>query len=77
MQVMVDVERCIGAGRCVVAAGSVFDQDEVTGIVALLDPTPRADQRDAVERAVNLCPSGAIRVHDQPEGSEPWTRLST
>ncbi|WP_053651442.1 ferredoxin [Streptomyces sp. XY431] len=55
---------CVGAGQCVLSAPEVFDQDN-DGIVVLLreglDGLGRAD-RQGVEEAVRLCPSGALRL---------------
>ncbi|MEK2494359.1 ferredoxin [Kitasatospora purpeofusca] len=55
---------CVGAGQCVLSAPEVFDQDN-DGIVVLLreglDGLGHAD-REGVEEAVRLCPSGALRL---------------
>ncbi|MBL1075987.1 ferredoxin [Nocardia sp. 2] len=58
-RLVVDRERCIGAGMCALLAPDVFDQDEDDGQVLLLDPTAPADRSDLRE-AVAACPSGAI-----------------
>ncbi|WP_432901410.1 ferredoxin [Micromonospora matsumotoense] len=60
-RVAVDRDRCCGAGNCVLTAPEVFDQDEADGLVLLRDPAPRAALRDRVQRAVELCPTNAIR----------------
>ncbi|CAN3983678.1 ferredoxin [Kitasatospora purpeofusca] len=65
-EIRVDVlhDDCVGAGQCVLSAPEVFDQDN-DGIVVLLredlDGLGRAD-REGVEEAVRLCPSGALRL---------------
>ena len=59
--VHVDVERCIGAGHCVMRAPKIFDQRE-DGIVILLDPNPPLDQLAAAEKAADLCPSQVITI---------------
>ncbi len=59
--VHVDVERCIGAGHCVMRAPKIFDQRE-DGIVILLDAEPPLDQRAAAEKAADLCPSQVITI---------------
>jgi ferredoxin len=61
MRVIVDRERCIASGQCVLAAGAVFDQDD-DGFVLLLDADPPPELLEDVRRAASLCPSGAIRV---------------
>lgn len=53
-------ERCVGAGQCVLAAPTVFDQDEKDGLVLVLDERPPVSQSDAVQEAVRACPSGAL-----------------
>jgi ferredoxin len=58
----VDQARCCGAGQCVLTAPEVFDQDEDTGLVVLLDPRPPASASRAVRDAAAFCPAGAIRL---------------
>ncbi|WND34107.1 ferredoxin [Streptomyces sp. BB1-1-1] len=60
--ISVERDRCVGAGQCVLAAPSVFDQDEEEGLVLVLDGEPPASQSDAVREAVWACPSGALAL---------------
>lgn len=53
-------DRCVGAGRCVLAAPAVFHQDDEDGLVLVLAERPTAAQLDAVREAVCSCPSGAL-----------------
>ena len=62
MNVLVDEEKCCGAGSCVLLAPDVFDQRDEDGIVVLLDATPAAGLHAAVREAANVCPGAAIRV---------------
>lgn len=62
MRIEVDEMKCVGGGQCVLAAPEVFDQREDDGIVVLLDETPPAELREAVQDAAMLCPAAAIRV---------------
>ena len=62
MKVLVDEEKCCGAGSCVLLAPDVFDQRDEDGIVVLLDATPAAELHAAVREAANVCPGAAIRV---------------
>jgi len=55
-----DRGRCVGAGNCVVTLPAVFDQDDDEGLVVVLDPRPPAEAAGLLERAVQLCPAGAI-----------------
>lgn len=54
-----DREVCIGAGLCVLADETVFDQDD-EGIVVLL----RETAGEGVRKAVRNCPSGALRLSE-------------
>jgi ferredoxin len=45
---------------CALTAPELFDQSEDEGTVLVLRREVPADKEDAVRRAVNLCPSGAI-----------------
>jgi ferredoxin len=60
----VDPERCIGSGQCVLTAPEVFDQDDATGTVVLLEPAPRDALAERVREAAILCPAQVIAVHD-------------
>ncbi|PZF83328.1 ferredoxin [Jiangella anatolica] len=61
-RIVVDEEKCVGGGQCVLAAPDVFDQDDDTGTVLLLDADPPAGQDAAVRQAARLCPAVAITV---------------
>jgi ferredoxin len=60
MRVEVERETCVSAGMCVLSAPDWFDQDEDDGRVVVHHQAEGPD--DAVEQAVELCPSGAIRL---------------
>ncbi|WP_336209063.1 ferredoxin [Nonomuraea sp. LPB2021202275-12-8] len=62
MKIEANATLCIGAGMCALTVPQVFDQSEDEGTVVLLQQAPSADLEEAVRRAVNLCPSGAISV---------------
>jgi ferredoxin len=62
MHIVVDRDRCCGAGHCALEAPAVFDQDERDGVVVLLDSTPPASLRQAVQAAARQCPSRAITL---------------
>ncbi|WP_084962896.1 ferredoxin [Thermoactinospora rubra] len=62
MRISVDAGRCIGSGMCVLTAGEVFDQSEDDGKVVVLRPEPPAESWEAVRRAVDLCPSAALKA---------------
>ncbi len=62
MRINVDWELCEGHAQCLLAAPAVFDLDDSTARVVLLDPDPAEELRGAVERAASMCPSRALRV---------------
>ena len=64
MKVMIDTDKCISAGQCVLTAPEVFDQRDEDGLVVLLTPSPPAELADGVKRAAALCPALAITVQD-------------
>jgi ferredoxin len=63
VRIVADREVCIGAGMCVMAADSVFDQDDDGIVVLLVDDVPPTDV-DRARYAVRLCPSGALALAD-------------
>ena len=64
-KVRVDVDKCIGAGQCVLRAPRIFDQRD-DGIVILLDAAPPPELRAAAHKAADLCPSQAITIEEGP-----------
>ncbi len=66
MRVIVDHDKCVGSGQCVLAAAQVFDQGDEDGLVILLDDNPPAELRQAVRQAATLCPARAITVVEGP-----------
>ena len=64
MRVVVDVERCRGAGQCALTAPEVFDQDEQDGTVVVLEAQPPPELHHAVRVAAQLCPNAVIRLEE-------------
>lgn len=64
MKIDADLEACIGAGLCVMAAPGVFDQDPADGRVVVLVDEPDADQMPAVREAVGLCPTAVLALRE-------------
>lgn len=62
MRVVADTARCVGAGQCVMTLPDVFDQSDDDGTVVLLTDTVDAGQVDAVQDAIEMCPSQAISL---------------
>ncbi|WP_408004655.1 ferredoxin [Pseudonocardia lacus] len=61
VRVLADRDVCVGAGNCVFADEAVFDQDDDGLVVVLVEEPPDGD---GVRRAVQTCPSGALRLID-------------
>jgi ferredoxin len=64
MKVVVDQDRCVGSGQCVLTAPEVFDQRDEDGIVELLDEFPSAELHDDVRQAARVCPALAIELDE-------------
>jgi ferredoxin len=71
MKVVVDPQRCVGAGQCVWVAPRVFDQRPQDGVVVLLQPRPGPDDEPYAREAAHLCPARAIRIEEDDEGAPP------
>ncbi|WP_109508554.1 ferredoxin [Nocardioides speluncae] len=69
MSIDVDLESCIGAGLCVMAAPEVFDQSPDDGRVVVLVDEPTPDQVPAVREAVGLCPTAVLRLRESQEST--------
>jgi ferredoxin len=65
MRITVDMDKCCGAGQCVLAAPDVFDQREEDGLVVLLMERPPEELHNDVEDAVMVCPAGAITLETE------------
>lgn len=70
MRVTADTRKCLGTGNCALSAPEVFDQDDDDGTVVLLNSQPPDKLRSAVRRAVELCPSGALKLAEDTEPAE-------
>lgn len=64
MHLTTDPETCVGSGQCALALPEVFDQDDDTGIVVVLDAHPAREFHRDVHEAVRLCPVRALTVVD-------------
>ncbi|WP_128376157.1 ferredoxin [Streptomyces cavernae] len=64
MDIVIDRDKCMGAGQCVLIAPEVFDQDEADGRALLLVERPGTEQHEAVREAHESCPLGAITLRE-------------
>jgi len=60
LEVTVDSDECVSAGKCVASAVGffVFDDDQI----AYIDPTGTRPDDATLLRIARACPSGAIRL---------------
>jgi ferredoxin len=62
-RIVADLDRCVGAGQCVLTDPDAFDQSDDDGTVVVLQATPADDE--ALKRArvaVEICPSRALSL---------------
>jgi ferredoxin len=64
MKVLVDQDKCVASGQCVLAAPEVFDQRDADGVAVVLDPSPSDALEEEVHQAALVCPALAITVEN-------------
>jgi len=64
VKIKIDVEKCIGAGNCVMWSPEVFDQRDEDGIVIVLDDSPAESLHESVRAAAASCPASVIVLED-------------
>ena len=64
LKIMVDRDLCSGYALCLDAAPEIFDVDDRDIAVVIGTPEQIEAQREAVERAVKLCPLSAITLEE-------------
>ena len=62
MKVIRDADRCELHGECLLAAPDVFEIEDDKDVVTVLNPEPGEELRNAVEQAVMMCPTTALRL---------------
>jgi ferredoxin len=64
MKVLIDQDKCVASGQCVLVAPEVFDQRDEDGIAVLLTDQPPTEAQDGVRQAARICPALAIELVD-------------
>ncbi|MGX7672294.1 ferredoxin [Plantactinospora sp. DSM 117369] len=65
MRITADLDRCVGAGQCVLTEPTVFDQRDDDGTVIVLRSDPEdAETIGRVREAIRICPSQALALAD-------------
>lgn len=65
MKILIYPDKCVGVGQCVVAAPTLFSQNDDDGQVVRLKEKPDAAEHDAARAAVRLCPASAIAIEEE------------
>ena len=65
-EIRVDRSLCMGSGQCCFYAPNTFDQDDET-IAIVTDPG--GDPEEAIQAAVDGCPTQAISIASGADGS--------
>ena len=64
MRIVADLEKCIGAGQCVLNSPRFFAQDDETGLVVVQPGDIPPEAREEVETALYACPTRALSLED-------------
>jgi ferredoxin len=62
VRILVDRDRCRGAGQCALTAPELFDQSDDDGTVVVLDEQPPPHLQEQARLAAALCPNSVIRI---------------
>ncbi|RKT88349.1 ferredoxin [Saccharopolyspora antimicrobica] len=65
MRIEADLDRCVGAGQCVLTAPARFDQNDEDGRVVVLQAEVDEAGAEEVREAVTVCPSQALALVEQ------------
>ena len=64
MKITANLETCQGYANCVIEAPDVFDIDDSSAKVVVLQATPTPDLVDDVRRAAAACPVKALTIEE-------------
>lgn len=65
MRIEADLDRCVGAGQCVLTVPARFDQNDEDGRVLVLQTEVDQAGAEEVREAVAVCPSQALALVEQ------------
>jgi ferredoxin len=69
MRVIVDADKCIGSGICVLACHEVFAQSVDNGLIHVVNTRPSLSLFPHIKQAVRDCPALVFRLEDEQETS--------
>ena len=69
MRVIVDTNKCIGSGNCVLACREVFAQSEDSGLIHVLNTHPPLILLPHIKQALRDCPALVFHMEDEQETS--------
>jgi ferredoxin len=64
VKIIANLETCQGYANCVIEAPDVFDIDDSSAKVVVLQATPTPDLVDDVRRAAAACPVKALTIEE-------------
>jgi ferredoxin len=64
VKVIVDQDKCVSSGMCVLNAAEVFDQNDDDGVVVLLVEHPGPEHAEDARKAAAACPALAITIEE-------------
>lgn len=67
MRIIVDTDKCIGSGNCVLACRELFAQNEDDGLIRVLNTSPSLSLLPHIKQAVQDCPALVFRLEDEQE----------
>jgi ferredoxin len=65
VRIVIDLDRCMGTGVCILAAPKVFDQSAEDGRVFVLENVETEQHLAAIREAVAACPSRALSLAER------------
>ncbi|MGV0837757.1 ferredoxin [Mycolicibacterium thermoresistibile] len=64
MKIVVDQDKCVSSGQCVLNAAEVFDQRDDDGVVVIINDDPAPELYEGIRNAAAACPAQAIQIEE-------------